>query len=41
MKTTLHFWSYLAHIFLESEMFQTKILEKIQMHILRSVTFFI
>ena len=41
MKTNLHFSSDLAHLFLESETFQTKIIEKIQTHILRSVTFFV
>ena len=39
MKTNIHFWSYLAHFFLEWEMFQTKIIEKIKAHILFSVTF--
>jgi hypothetical protein len=40
MKTDIHFWSYLGHFFLEWEMFQTKVLEKIKTHILCSVTFF-
>jgi len=40
MKTDTHFWSYLAHFFLEWEMFQTKFVEKIRTHILYSVTFF-
>ena len=39
-KTSVHFWSYLAHFFLEWEMFQTKAVEKIKTHILCSVTFF-
>jgi hypothetical protein len=29
MKSDIHFWSYLAE-FLESEMFQTKVMEKIK-----------
>jgi hypothetical protein len=40
MNTDVHFLSYLAHFFLESEMFQTKIVEKIKTQILCSVTFF-
>jgi hypothetical protein len=40
MKTNINFWSHLAHFFLEWEMFQTKIVEKIKTHILCSVTFF-
>jgi len=40
MKTDIHFWSYLAQFFLEWEMFQTKVVEKIKPHILYSVTFF-
>jgi len=40
MKTNIHFWSYLARLFLEWEMFQTKVVEKIKTHILYSVTFF-
>jgi hypothetical protein len=38
MKTNTHLLSYLAHLFLEWEMFQTKVVEK--KHILCSVTFF-
>ena len=34
------FLSYLAQFFLEWEMFQTKIIEKIKTHVLCSVTFF-
>ena len=41
MKTSVHFWSYFAHFFLEWEMFQTKDVEKIKTHILCSVTFFL
>ena len=40
MQTDIYFWSYLAHFFLEWEMFQTKVVEKIKTHILCSVTFF-
>ena len=32
MKTDTHFWSYLAQFFLEWEMFQTKVVEKIKTH---------
>jgi len=37
--TNIHIWSYLAQFFLEWEVFQTKVVEKIKTHILRSVTF--
>jgi hypothetical protein len=40
MKTTRHFWSYLAQFFLEWEMLQTKVVEEIKTHFLCSVTFF-
>ena len=30
MKTVLHVWSYVAQFFLEREMFQTKVAEKIK-----------
>jgi len=40
MNTNIHFLSYLAHFFLELEMFQKKLVEKIETHILCSVTFF-
>jgi len=40
MKTTRHFWSYLAQFFLEWEMFQTKVVEELKKHILCSITFF-
>jgi hypothetical protein len=40
MKTNIRVWSYLGHFFLEWEMFQTKVVEKIKTHILCSVTFF-
>ena len=40
MKTDTHLWSYLAHFFLEWEMFRTNFAEKIKICILYSVTFF-
>ena len=40
MKTFVHSWQYLANFFLEWEMFQTKVLLKIKIHILCSITFF-
>jgi hypothetical protein len=30
MKTSIHFWSYLAQFFLEWEMFETKVVKKIK-----------
>jgi hypothetical protein len=39
MKTYAHLWSYLAQYFLEWEMYQTKVAEKIKTHILCSITF--
>ena len=39
MKTNIHFWSYLAHFCFEWEVFQTKFVEKLEMHILWSITF--
>jgi len=33
MKTSIHFLSYLAHLFVEWEMFQTEIVEKIKTRI--------
>jgi hypothetical protein len=38
MNVPTHFLSYLAHFFLEWEMFQTKVVEKIKTHILCSVS---
>jgi len=32
MKTDTHLWYYLAEFLLESEMFQTKLVEKIKTH---------
>ena len=40
MKTGIHFWSCLAQFFLEWEMFQTDVVEKIKTHIFCSLTFF-
>ena len=40
MKTNSRFSSRLAEFFLEWEMFQTKVVEKIKPHILCSITFF-
>jgi len=39
-KHQYHFWPYLTQFFLEWEIFQMKVVEKIKPHILRSVTFF-
>ena len=39
-KTNIHFWSYLAQFFLEWEMFQTNVVEKLKTRILCSVTIF-
>jgi len=39
MKTDTHFWSHLAQFFLEWESFQTKAVEKIEVHILWSIIF--
>jgi hypothetical protein len=38
--TNIHILLYLAHFFLEREMFQTKVVEKIKTHILCSVMLF-
>ena len=40
METNIHFRSYLAQFFLEWEMFQTKIVEKIKTHLLFSIFIF-
>jgi len=34
MKTSTHLWLYRAEFFLEKEMFQTKVVEKIKTYIL-------
>jgi hypothetical protein len=41
MTSIRHFCSYLAQFFLEWEIFQTKVAEKIETHILCSITFFL
>jgi len=41
MKTDIHLTSYLAQFFLEWEMFQTNIVEKIKTHILCPKTYFL
>ena len=40
MKSNIHFRSYLAHFFLEWKMFQTKVVEKLETHILCTIIFF-
>jgi hypothetical protein len=40
VKTDIHIWSYLAQFFLEWEMLQTKVVQKIKTHILCSITLF-
>jgi len=40
MKANMHIWSYLAQFFLEWEMFQTKAVQEIKTHILRSIIIF-
>jgi hypothetical protein len=40
MKTDVRFLSYLAHFFLELEIFQTKVVEKIKTHVSCSVRSF-
>ena len=40
MKTNIHFRSYLGQFSLEWKMFQTKVIEKFETHIVYSVTFF-
>ena len=40
VNTFSHLWQYLAEFFLEWEMFQMKVVEKMKTHILCSVTFF-
>jgi hypothetical protein len=39
MKTSSRLWQYLAKLFLEWEIFQIKVVEKIKTHILCSITF--
>jgi hypothetical protein len=42
MKTNMHIhvWSYLTHFFIEREMFQTRVVEKIKTHIFMLSNFF-
>ena len=40
MNTSIHFSSYLCHLFLEWDVFQTVVVEKIKTHSLCSITFF-
>jgi len=40
MKISIYFYSYLAEIFLEWEMLQSKVVENIKTNISSSVTFF-
>jgi len=40
MKTNTHIRSYLAQFFLERKMFLTKVIEKLETHILCSITLF-
>jgi hypothetical protein len=40
MKTYVRLWNYIAEFFLEWEMCQTKVVEKIKTHILCSIIFF-
>jgi hypothetical protein len=39
MNTYIHVWKYLAEFFLEWEIFQTKVVQKIETHILCPITF--
>ena len=41
METNIHFWSYLTNFSLAWEIFQTKVVEKINTHILYSTDFFL
>ena len=40
MKTNIYLWAYLAQLFLEWEMFETKVVEEIKTNILFSVIIF-
>ena len=39
MKTFVHLWQYLPKFYLEWLIFQTKVVEKVESHILFSITF--
>ena len=41
MKTDSHFWSYLAQFFLEWDIFQKRVLEKLKTYILWPIIFFL
>jgi len=41
LESDIHFRSYLAQFFLEGEMFQTEVVEKLETHILYSVKYFL
>ena len=40
MKTIIHFLPWLAHLFLEWEMFETEVVGEIKTYILRAINFF-
>jgi hypothetical protein len=40
MKTVSHLWQYFAEFFLEWEVFQMKVVDKIKIHILHSIIVF-
>jgi len=40
MKASVHLRSYLAHLFLGREMFQTEVVEKLETHILCAITIY-
>ena len=40
MKRNIRFWPHLTHLFLEWILFQTKVVDKLETHILCSITFF-
>ena len=40
MKTNAHFWPYRAQLFLEWEMFQTEVVERIETHFIFGTFFF-
>jgi hypothetical protein len=41
MKNNIHIWPYLFQFFLEWQMFQKKVLEKIKTHVLCSINLFL
>jgi hypothetical protein len=41
MKELLRLWQYVAEFFLDWETYQTKVVEKTEIHTLRSVRFFL